>query len=480
MRSVTLGVAFSVLIWCRLDAQDEIDCRISSMINGTTDPLDDFVVLSDSSLLDRPFTALRLTLASGLPDLTVRVVENTGNDGALGFSTKSDFFTLKANQPVTVQVFGNKASLKEGDARYVVRGSGFTCKELGTRFTVVTGIKIRYKGTFYYATSNAAPMPGIARQCTDTVMWGQTPLPCEKLVETNQMFIEDGMLSKQRAIPKAMRPQLEVLVTEVKSFGPEIELNGRDQHLKAGTQVRALAERDGVLAVLVPDACNNGDLEFEQVLNFGYRFGTAFSLRYPNNDGETISHVWRFNVFSQPGLLPLAKQNELRAIDFAAVPSFFPGSKRGCPEKGISYVENVTSNDMTAGSVACKIPLNLKQHFINSAGHRGMFRIDWANWTSRKLVALAEKDFEKSFIARLFAGAIKGQPLNQNDNPDDDTLAEGFMQLTEYDWYTLMGQIEKGAAATPGGIDKVSFPEFLVANGCPQSVPLPTNKDQIP
>ena len=110
--------------------------------------------------------------------------------------------------------------------------------------------------------------------------------------------------------------------------------------------------------------------------------------------------------------------------------------------------------------------MDVKELFLRNAGFRSFVREAWANWTSRKLVLGQGSQWSGSFIAKLFDDAIRGNAANANSDPADDVYAECFMQFFDYDWYTLLGKIQKGVAATPGGIAP-SFAEFNQSAGCP-------------
>ena len=87
-------------------------------------------------------------------------------------------------------------------------------------------------------------------------------------------------------------------------------------------------------------------------------------------------------------------------------------------------------------------------------------------------MASPESQANLSFISTLFIGAITGHPLNVNASNGDDVFAEGFIQFSGYDWYTLMGQVSNGVASTPGGIPP-KFLEWLVWKVCPDGTVSP-------
>ena len=460
----------------------EIDCHIASIINSTETELDDFVVLSDSSLAVgvRPSTPLSLILLISSPVTSRTITLRSNGNGGVDFSPKGSI-TLTAGKTVTLGLFGDKASLNVDGTSIIAEGSGFVCKDFKANLTVITGIKIAYRGKFYYAASNSeAGNPDVVKLCQnpDAILHNATPLKCEGLAVNDHLIFEEDQFAKERfTLASKQRPKIEVTVKEVKSFGPEVILTGRDPDLTNGTDVKALAGEPAV-AFLVPGNCTvegqdgkplplegpgGTQLEFEKVLKFGYRFGDAFHLKYPNEDGDTVSHVWRFNVFDHPEMLTEAAMDAFRAGDLKDIKSFFSGDIPICTDENLNYLKRVSST-FADFQLVCQEALDLKQLFVNNAGERAAFTRDWANWTSRRLKLGEEKNFKQSFIARLFDDAIRAKASNTN-------RAEAFLQLSNYDWYTLMGDVEKGVAATPGGIDKAAFPEFLIDAPCPTTTP---------
>jgi hypothetical protein len=279
------------------------------------------------------------------------------------------------------------------------------------------------------------------------------------------LIFEEGKTQGQRFdLKEKKRPKVEVLVKEVRTFGPDVDLTGRDSHLTTDIEVLSLTA-NGAVASLLPGNCPDTTDEFEQVLNAGFRFGESFGLAYRGDGGDTISHVWRF----QPGIT--ANQlKKLRINDLAAVPTFFSQQLTGCTDDKVTYFKN-SSQSTTPGEFQCEQPLSVKQLFLNIGGFRGFHLGQWANWTSRHLKLVRGSQFSQSFIARLFEDSVKAQLANSNTSETDDVFAEAFMQLSEYDWYTLMGNVEKGVVSTPGGIDPFVFEEFLLNAGCPQAPP---------
>jgi hypothetical protein len=244
------------------------------------------------------------------------------------------------------------------------------------------------------------------------------------------------------------------MVTGVKSFDPEVNLDGRDRTLMSGMPVMALNGRDGIVGVIVTDDCDNDPATgnplgqedgVEAVLNFGYRFGDSLGLKYRDVSTSTIARIW--TTFPSGGITPAHIAGDQDATNMF----FFPGGATGCTSLNMTYFDQ-------GGVFQCQQPQTVRELFLRNAGFRSFVRQAWANWTSRQLVLTQESQFGNSFIAKLFNDAMTGHPSNP--------FAETFIQFFDYDWYTLVGKIEKGVAATPGGI-AAKFEEWAQRAGCP-------------
>src|SRR5262245_23663025 len=148
----------------------EIKCNIEAKINNTLTDADDFVVLSESSP-DRPFTSLILTLTAGATDTKGFKLRSSPvfDGGVVSFGKDPGVIILKKNKPLKIRLFGDKASKKENDARVLVEGPGFSCLDGTEDLTVITGIKLRFSGTFFYATDANEELP--ANTCADNLLW---------------------------------------------------------------------------------------------------------------------------------------------------------------------------------------------------------------------------------------------------------------------------------------------------------------------
>lgn len=277
-----------------------------------------------------------------------------------------------------------------------------------------------------------------------------------------------------------MRPKIEVLVKKVKTFGPEVDLEGRDPYLTTGVLVKGTGVNGAVGQLLADDAdldpttppnTNGRDDGVEPMLAFKYAFGNTFGLEYRNEPAgaeRTYARIWT----EFPPALPTIAEVTADAND---VISLFPGTtdtspvdpshvyQELTPSFTLSVIDPVTGVPVNAGPPIYKTgALSVRKLLLNNIGFRSAVRKAWSNWTTRQLVVVKGTDFSRSFIAKLFDDSIKGDSKNLNAATIDDVYAETFMQYSNYDWFTLMGDVSNGVAATPGGIANTSkFPEFL-------------------
>ena len=449
-------------------------CNIDIRMNRTVTDDDDFVVVSAPGGAVRPSTELTITLAAPSGTLLPVVLSHTGT-GQVSFSNAVPI--LAGGTPVTVQVFGDSKSAAQNDTTLRVTSQNVLCTEQED-VTVITGIKLQYAGTFFFATNNndKGPEGSSCDGVNEPESWFFTPLPCEGL-NTNNMdrliFEEIPEASLRWTTGSGKRPKVEVSVQSVKTFGPEVKLDGLDPHLTIGKFIRARATALGsAVANLKIDDCNgNGstsDDDSDIVHRFGVTVGSVFDLRYvdPDDFAGTVTRMWRRNPDLDGPTLSAFKKADAKDVDTV----FFPGTDEGCVENALTFVLD-TSNPL---DLACKKPLSVKQLFVNNTGTRSFFRGMWGHWTSRRLALDPGPDFDKSFIARLFMGAILGHPKNVNADALDNVFAEAFFQLSNYDWYSLVGSVDNGVVATPGGIGP-QFREFAVDNGCPKPLRPPAD-----
>ena len=410
--------------------------KLALAVNGTPDPSDDFVPLGTRGR-DRPFTTLVLTGDTGSITLST-----TG-----GVSFDPDHVDLVSGVSQTVRIYGDTPSTAENDTTIEAKSDGQVLAT--THVTVVTGVKISFSGTFgfttennngYRASSEGKPFSSCGGDA-DPLIWRATPLSCEQLGTWNQVVVEEGASTRW---PVAKRSKIEVLVTGVKTFGPEIDLAGRDATLAIGTPIAGMT--GGTIARLAATDCD-GDPNtgnpfgqedgIEYVLNLGYRIGTAMSLSYRDGSSSTAAHIW--TAFPPP-----PTEAEIAADRSDVENQLLPDGETGCTADGMTYFDD-------SGTFRCQQRLTLRQQLLRHVGFRAMVRRAWANFTTRRLQTAALSD---SFIARLFAQL---SPAG---------TAETFLQLGGYDWFTLTGRVDKGIAATPGGIAP-KFTEWTGAQGCP-------------
>jgi hypothetical protein len=411
--------------------------------------MDDFVVVSDPGTPSRPFTELTLTLDAAVP---TQVFLSSGGAGSLGFSDFSPVLTPLT--PLTLEVYGDVSSLAENDTDIEVRTLGAADPCVTEDLTVITGVKVRFAGTFLFMVNNNNGSIGTI-PCNGNPMpflWQATPLPCEGLGGYfNILFFEEGQTggAERWTLASGKRPPIGVVVTGVKTFGPEVDLDGRDPLFQSGAPVRASSGASGVVGLLTTDDCDmcpsmppatyNEEDGVEPLSQFAVRLGDALGLRYKDTLGTTTARIW--TDFPSGSPTPADEMlDEMETNGF-----FFPGGATGCIEPNMTYFDE-------NGVFQCLQPQSVKQLFLRNKGFRSWVRRAWANWTSRKLVIQQESQFASSFVANLFDGAVRGQPQNVNGDPSDDVYAEGFLQFTDYDWYTLVGQVSKGVVGTPGAV----------------------------
>jgi hypothetical protein len=453
---------------------DVIDLLVE--VNDTVTDSDDFVVVSDPSTPSRPFTKLTLTLDATAPR---QVLLSSAGAGQVDFSDAAP--TLMPLTPLTVELYGDAASAMENDTEIEVWLPGGASPCMTEDLTVITGIKVRFAGNFLFMVNNNNNSMG-SIPCNGNPMpllWQTTPLPCEGLGGYfNNVFFEEGQTggAERWTLASGKRPAIGVVVTGVKTFGPEVDLDGRDPSFQSGVPVRALSGASGVVGLLTTDDCDMcppmppatyaDEDGVEPLSQFGVRIGDTLGLRYKDTLGATSARIW--TDFPSGSPTPADEMlDEMETNGF-----FFPGGATGCVEPDMTYYDE-------NGVFQCLQPQSVKQLFLRNKGFRSWVRRAWANWTSRKLVIQQESQFAASFIANLFDGAVRGQPQNVNGDPSDDVYAEGFLQFADYDWYTLVGQISKGVVGTPGGVAS-SFLEWPSEPSMPPSVLCTTTMSLVP
>ncbi len=416
---------------------------------GAEGDADDLAVVSDPALPDRPF--LEATLVLDGDPLAVTLTAS----GNARVSFDDDTPTLAPGATI-IRVYGDAASVAENDTRIQVRRGGAGGMVLAEEdLTVVSGVKIAFRGTFGFVVDNnngyRASSTGLGfTACggdADPLIWRATPLPCEGLSALfNLLRIEEDPAAPDRwPLAGGNRPELRVEVSGVRTFGPAIDLAGRDPALTVGTPVTSPPEW---ATRLVTDDCDgdpgtgdpNGlDQGVELVIDFGLRLGADLTVAYPDNQADTLGRIWtRFPAPPTPAEA---------AADTAAVDALFPAGNVGCATMGMVYFDE-------NGLFQCDTSQTVQQLLARNVGFRSMIRRAWADFTTRRLVATAAAG---SPVARLFADAVAGRAGG---------AAEAFLQLSGYDWYTLTGVIEKGVVATPGGIP-AEFDAWTAAGGCP-------------
>jgi hypothetical protein len=426
------------------------------LINGTASGLDDFVVLSDPAEGDRPFTEAFLLLLD--PELAPLAVE-LSSEGSGAVSLEPQALILNAGEPAAIRIYGDRASLGENDTQIEVRRSTPDGPLLAREdLTVVSGVKIAFQGTFSFVTENnngfrASSQGAPFESCdgvADPLVWRATPLPCEGLASFNQLQFDEGSARTRWAAETGKRPLVAVQVSAIHSFGPTIDLSGRDPRLSTGTLVTGPA--GGTVATLFTDDCDGNPLTgdpngqeqgVEVVSRFALSIGDHFTVAYRDDSADTSGRIWtRF---------PSPATEEEAAADAEHVDAvLFADGESGCSSPDLTFF---SSN----GRFRCRETQTVRELLLRNAGLRSMIRRAWANWTSRRMVATGAPGASDSFIARLFlAGASAGSGQS----------VEAFLQLTDYDWYTLVGRVEKGLVSTPGGIPP-RFREWTASAGCP-------------
>lgn len=468
--------------------------RVELKLNDTTDDKDDFVVVSPASHPNRPFTPLTVGLKGNASGQQLQLDLRSAGVGQINFTPNS--LTLVGDGSATVKVFGDTQSRAENDTSISVRvNEGSTSLGVASEdLTVIEGIKVRFSGTFLFMvennnglrTSNAPEGSGVPIACggeADPEVWGNTPLECEGLHGFfREVYFEEGQTSAERfSLASGLRPRIETLVSGVKSFDPEVDLDGRDNQLKSGVPVKGFSGISGRsrVGVMVADNCDNdlntpgpsknplGQEEgVETITNFGIRFGDSFSLKYLATDDSRAKTARIWTAFPSGGITPTD-----RTIDTNATNTTFFPTATGCTSQETYFG--------SSGTFQCQHPQTVKELFLRTAGFRSSVKRAWANWTSRTLAVNQEGQFQNSFIARLFDNALKGQPANANTTPDDDVFAETFMQFFEYDWYTLMGKVTKGVASTPGGIHQKYEEHSSSTCPLPPSPQFPREPDEV-
>jgi hypothetical protein len=375
------------------------------------------------------------------PQATEVTLKATGS-GNLSFAPAT--LTLEPGLATTVLAFGEAESASEGDTRIEIHGPSGVLGSAAV--TVVRGIKLAFGGTFGFATDNAngytASLEGVPFAACggveDPLVWRTTPLPCEGLTQAfNKLFFEDSKSLTRWSSRSGKRPRIEVAVTKIETFGPRIDLAGRDPRINVGTAIGSTADKG--VAMLVTDDCDGPATSglnegAEQVVYVDLRVAEVFSLRY----GGGPTRIWTH--------FPSAATEEERAADTAAISDLLPGGEQGCSSPGLTYFD-------TRKVLQCDASQSLRQLFSRNVGFRSRVSRAWANWTARNLTLEQGASFGASFVAQLFGqGAV------------DRT--EAFMQLSGYDWYTLIGRIDKGMIGTAGAIPD-RFEAHLASDGCP-------------
>jgi len=158
--------------------------------------LDDFVVVSDPLAgVNRPYTTLRLTLNQAAPSTQAYTLVSRGM-GSASFNQPKP--TLAPGTSIDVRMYGDTASKCENDTTVEVhRGSASGICSGSEDMTVITGIKIRFTGTFLFMVDNnnnvlaRPPCPPMSPY--SQIIWGARPLPCEGLDPYfNHLIFEEG------------------------------------------------------------------------------------------------------------------------------------------------------------------------------------------------------------------------------------------------------------------------------------------------
>lgn len=407
-------------------------------LNRTAAAQDDFVIASAAGMdgvgvvPGRPFMPMLLTASA---DVTVSLTSSGA--GQLSFEPSS--VALTSGTVTTVRVYGEKVSTAEGDT-FVEARTGNTLL-VRSPMTVVGGVRVGFGGVFGFVVdnNNAATATDACDGNPEPAVWRSTPLPCEGLAaQYSQLRVEEG--SQAQRFSDAKRPTIQLAVTRVETFQPRIDLAQRDPLLDVGTVLHSV---DGVAAYMFTDDCDGNpttgqpdgaEAGVEVVTDVNLAVGSTLGVRYRDSEPTTMGRIW--TAFPVP-----PNQDEIRA-DGVAITGLL--SDDGCTSEGMTYYD-------VAGEFRCDAPHNVRELLERFVGYRSQIRRAWANFTTRGLVVEPGADFEASFIARLFQGGGG---------------AEAFMQLSDYDWYTLVGRIEKGVISTGGGVPE-RFSEWLMADGCP-------------
>jgi hypothetical protein len=398
---------------------DDEPASVTADLRGTTTTDDDLVRLGATTTL-----VLRASEET-VVQLRVAGVGNLGlepNQVTIGTS------------PQTVVVTGERASEAEGDTRIEALVNGRVVASVGV--TVVTGAALAFRGTFGFAVENNNGAVASGESCDgldDPPLWRTTPLPCEGLnAMFNQVFVSEGDRPQRWSLASGKRPPIEVRVTGMRTYGPALDLAGRDPAIDVGATIGAMAD---AAMVMVTDDCdgdpNTGDPDgseqgLEPLLDLGLRFGAALEV----DAGSSPARLW--TRFPTP---PTIEETASDAADVSA--SFFPDGSTGCSDV-ISFLDE-------NGAFQCNQAHSLADHLRRHAGFRSMVRRAWANYTNRQASVTPSGD---SLVGELLGGP-----------------AELFLQLTDYDWYTLVGQVDKGVLASPGAIP-ARFEAWPVAS-CP-------------
>ncbi len=424
-------------------------CDVTIEINATSDDGDDFVMVTDAGAANRPGTSVLLTLQAPLG--TTKAVTLAGNGpGQIDFDKTS--VTLVGGVPIALEIFGDTASTSENDTAIEVRDAfGDLCAS--DDLTVVSGVKLRFSGTFLFQVDNnnssttplSAPCPGVPK-------WNASPLPCEGVPLDHGLYLQESELPATRWSFPGKRPEVKVAITGVRTFGPSVDLAGRDTHIDVGKLVWSNGTFTAPAGLMVADDADGcpetGNQQggqsdgVEPILGFGMRFGDALSLKYKDgSDDDTISRIW--TSFPTSAATPTMVAQDLDDTNTVYFPT---GTEpENCAEAHLTWQDEF-------GMWHCDETMSVKQVFLRNIGFRSLVRTAWANWTCRDLAVTPETAFGDSFIADLFRDGIAGHPDNNDASTDNDVHGEVFLQLTDYDWYTLVGAISRGVASTPEGI----------------------------